>query len=155
MRLLAAIVLLTVVTGCHRHKVVVADDTCYGNEPNGKPTLARSRRVDSSLARDVRAGLVVRVRQNADGKPLTHATVNFNGTSIGRLVDSTGSALLSTSAGRYLVRVRALGFRSWEDSIDIRSGFSDTLQVRLGLRNLCLDSSADGPVFSARIAAAR
>ncbi len=51
-----------------------------------------------------------------------------------------GDSLIRTSvpAGRYYFRARRIGAQSLQDSIDVRSGFADTVRILLGREMLCL-----------------
>lgn len=42
-------------------------------------------------------------------------------------------------AGRYSLRIRRLGFRQLQDSIEIRSGYLDTVRVALATDLICLE----------------
>lgn len=48
-------------------------------------------------------------------------------------------------AGRYLFRTRLLGAQTIQDSVDVRSGFADTVRVMLGREVLCLLSHFQTP----------
>jgi hypothetical protein len=41
-------------------------------------------------------------------------------------------------AGRYVFRARMIGAQTIQDSVDVRSGFADTVKVRLGREVVCL-----------------
>jgi hypothetical protein len=52
------------------------------------------------------------------------------------------SIKMTVPAGRYFFRVRGIGLRPVQDSIDIRIGYVDTLHVVLGRELLCLMSGS-------------
>jgi hypothetical protein len=43
-------------------------------------------------------------------------------------------------AGRYSLQVKRLGFRQLQDSIEIRSGYLDTIRVSLATDMFCLEN---------------
>jgi hypothetical protein len=45
---------------------------------------------------------------------------------------------VSVSAGRYYFHARRIGAQTLQDSIDVRSGFADTVRILLGREILCL-----------------
>ena len=45
---------------------------------------------------------------------------------------------VSVPAGRYYFRARRIGAETLQDSVDVRSGFADTVRILLGREMLCL-----------------
>ena len=49
---------------------------------------------------------------------------------------------VTVPAGRYLLRARRIGAQTLQDSIDVRSGFDDTVRVTLGRECVYLETKA-------------
>lgn len=82
-----------------------------------------------------------RIYDRAAGRPIPAATVLIVGTNYGTAADAEGRFRLPVPEGRYRVRVQALGYRPWEDSLWVRAGRVTTLEV-----GLLLQSYELGPV---------
>jgi hypothetical protein len=52
---------------------------------------------------------------------------------------------VTVPAGRYLLRARRIGAQTLQDSIDVRSGFDDTVRVTLGRECVYLETKAPIP----------
>lgn len=56
---------------------------------------------------------------------------------------------LTIPAGRYFFRARRIGAQTLQDSIDVRSGFVDTVRVTLGREVMCLVSTSQSASVTA------
>jgi hypothetical protein len=48
----------------------------------------------------------------------------------------------SVPAGRYSFRARRIGAQTLQDSVDVRSGYVDTVKILLGREVMCLSRAA-------------
>jgi hypothetical protein len=48
----------------------------------------------------------------------------------------------SVPAGRYAFRARRIGAQTLQDSVDVRSGYVDTVKILLGREVMCLSRAA-------------
>ena len=51
---------------------------------------------------------------------------------------SDSATRVNIPAGRYYFRARRIGAQTLEDSVDVRSGFADTVRILLGREKMCL-----------------
>jgi hypothetical protein len=72
-----------------------------------------------------------RVYEQAERRPVVGASVLLWGTNYGTAADEQGRFRLPVPEGRYLVRVQAVGYRPWQDSVQVRAGRVVVLEVVL------------------------
>ena len=85
--------------------------------------------------------ITVHALRAADGSPVADAHVSLANdpasSPLGSLTDSTGYAIVHATAGRAVVRVLRVGASRYVDTVTVRAGFADTLQLLLGTDPLC------------------
>jgi hypothetical protein len=78
-----------------------------------------------------------------DSMPGVHgAQVSLSSQTIRRDAAFSDSLIkITVPAGRYFLRARRIDAQTLQDSIDVRSGFVDTVKVILGRQIVCLDAT--------------
>ena len=94
-------------------------------------------RVDPTL--DARSGALI-LDVSIDSMPGVHAAQIslLNGTVRYDAPFKDSVVTITAPSGRYLLRARRLGARTIMDSVDVRSGYADTVKVMLGRDVVCL-----------------
>jgi hypothetical protein len=74
-----------------------------------------------------------------NGSPIDGAFIGLDGDRRHNALTnaSSGRADLRTGAGRHRLRSVSIGFEKWEEEIDVRAGYFDTLFVGLGNSTIC------------------
>jgi len=71
------------------------------------------------------------------------AQISLRNRTIRRDITYSDSVIrVTVQAGRYSFRARRIAAQTLQDSIDVRSGFVDTVKVTLGREVVCLDAKA-------------
>jgi hypothetical protein len=120
----------------------------FGGCPSQRPTSWPNSRFqvssgDSNTTLDAETGtLIFEVR--VDSMPgLQGAQVSLRNRTIQRDIAYSDSTIRVTApAGRYSLRARRIAAQTLQDSINVRSGFVDTVKVTLGREVVCLDAKA-------------
>lgn len=84
--------------------------------------------------------VILQVVSARDGAPVEEARVLLGpSTSVSRqaVTRVTGYAVARVTPGRMQVRVFRLGFQRYADTVTIRGGYADTLQLGLGIERIC------------------
>lgn len=84
--------------------------------------------------------VVLHVVSARDGTPVEEARVLFGpSTSVPRqaVTNATGYATARLTPGRMPLRVFRLGFQRYADTVTVRRGYADTLQLGLGTERIC------------------
>jgi hypothetical protein len=87
--------------------------------------------------------VVIEVRGDASNPVASNAQLSFRNRTVQRdtvAVDSTRIEIVLPQ-GRYLFRARRIGFRTVQDSLDVRPGYADTVRVILATDITCLLSA--------------
>ena len=125
-----------------RGPIVVAA-TCPSQRPASWPNSQFSvafGNPDKTLGSQTGA-LIIEVR--VDSMPgLQSAQVSLRNQAMRRDLPFGDSVItLTAPAGRYFFRARRVGAQTLQDSIDVRSGYADTVRVTLGREVMCLLST--------------
>ena len=109
------------------------DVNAYASNP---PRWYLGTQVDSLLAATGRGRIVAIVYGAKDRKNLADAYVRLDLKGAG--TDSVGFARLLATAGKHALAILRVGYDRWDDSIVVRAGHTDTLEVGLGNSPICL-----------------
>ena len=129
-----------VVTGGHG---VITSFGCPSQRPSHWPH-SQSRvylgQSDSALSAETGA-LIIEVQVDSIPGP-SSAQVSLRNQTTQRDIAYGDSVIrANVPAGRYSFRARRIGAETLQDSIDVRSGFVDTVRVSLGREMMCLAST--------------
>ena len=73
-----------------------------------------------------------------DSMPSQGAQISVRNQTVRRDMSYSGSLIkVNVPTGRYYFRARRIGAQTLEDSIDVRSGFADTVRIVLGREMFC------------------
>lgn len=139
-----ALAILGFASGCHRPSAVrqvVYSDMSFGTEltppPCGPRAVPASQEVrlatSTSTMSPAATRLIVRVLRADSGLAITRAVVGVDARRAAPMPDPGLFTVDSLAPGRHDVHVRALGFLPVNDSLTARTGYADTLVVRLAL----------------------
>jgi hypothetical protein len=152
-RPLVALLLVAVVGACSRpnrvrtrgatinsHGVVITAESCPSQRPASWPH-SQFRVIPGSLnlTSEAQTGtLIFEVR--LDSMPGSQgAQLSLRNQTVRRDMPYRDSILsVTVPAGRYYFHARRIGAQTLQDSIDVRSGFVDTVRILLGREMLCL-----------------
>lgn len=107
--------------------------------PPAPPLWRRGAALGPSFA-DSASLVILYVVSARDGMPVEEARVLLGpSTSVPRqaVTRTTGYAVARVSSGRVPLRVFRLGFQPYADTVTIRGGYADTLQLGLGIERIC------------------
>lgn len=139
-----ALAIFGVATGCHRPPAVrrvVYSDMSNVTEvppppcaPSARPaTLERRSATSANAGSPTATWLIVRVLSADSGLGIARAVVGVDARRATPMPDPGLFTLDSLAPGPHDVRVRALGFLPLNDSLSVRTGYTDTLVARLAL----------------------
>jgi hypothetical protein len=152
-RALGELLFLAVVSACARPNpvqsggvtingggAVITAEGCPSQRPTSWP---RSQfrvflgSLDTTL--DAQTGtLIFEIRVDSMPRPQS-AQVSVRNQTVRREMPYGDSVIrVSVPAGRYYFHARRIGVQTLQDSIDVRSGFADTVRILLGREMLCL-----------------
>jgi hypothetical protein len=127
-----------VVVGTGRE--VITSFGCPSQRPSSWPhSQFRVYLGQSDTALNAETGaLIIEVRVDSIPGP-SSAQVSLRNQTTRRDVTYGDSVIrVNVPAGRYFLRARRIGAETLQDSIDVRSGFADTVRVSLGREMMCL-----------------
>ena len=154
-RALAALVFVAVIVACVRHnpeqrrRVVV-----HGGGPVVTAVGCPSQRPDSWLhskfrvfsgspdaTLEAQTGTLI-FKVSVDSMASQGAQISVRNQTVRHDVSYSDSLIkVNVPAGRYYFRARRIGAQTLEDSIDVRSGFADTVKILLGREMFCSGST--------------
>jgi hypothetical protein len=121
--------------------------SCDGESSPKLPVLRRSDARDTALLRTGEAGLVIIVDSSTSQRPLAHALIRIDGTTIGAIANDSGIALFTHMRdGHVRLRVLGMGFRGWSGEVSVRSGYRDMLELGLGAIALCFSADRSSTI---------
>jgi hypothetical protein len=145
--IVACIAITTGLNACARTaqvqaaRAVVVQDSCPSQRPSSWP----NSKLRMSLGRpdkklDANTGiLIIAVRGDSINPNVRNAQVSLRSLGIRRDVYVTDSLIeMILPPDRYFFRVRRIASQTLQDSIDVRNGYVDTVNVSLGRDIVCL-----------------
>ena len=144
--LFACIAITTGLNACARTAQVPAGAVVVQNScPSQRPSSWPNSKLRMSLGRpdkklDANTGvLIIDVRGDSLNPDVRDAQVSLRSLAIRRDVSVADSLIRMTlPPDRYLFRVRRIASQTVQDSIDVRNGYIDTINVSLGREIVCL-----------------
>ena len=146
--IVAALLLLSPLACTHATNTthaVTHTGSCPTQYPPNSPRSSIHRLVgNANTPVQPQNGLVlIEVRGEASNPVVSNAQLSFRNRAVQRdtvALDSSRIAIVLPQ-GRYLFRARRLGFRTVEDSLEVRAGYADTVRVVLATEITCLLSA--------------
>lgn len=158
MRSLIALSFLTVVAACAPKTSpqsggrIYLGSMCSPSTPSKRPVMRQATEPDSRLAARGAPALVVIVDSSSTLHRLADAAVVDPRINVGRFTDDSGRAQLDQlHDGENRLRVRRVGYISWEGVIRARAGYRDTMELGLGGGAVCITAevgAAEASVLS-------
>ena len=136
------LVCLTALSGCRTVAYVQPTVPCPFKDPSEFEVRRATVPIDSSLGHG--STLEVVIRDRSESERVLAWQVLLSGAGLQRSTGSSESTvhrseLNSLLPGKYSLLARAIGYRRLQDSIAIRAGYIDTLNIRMGRDCLVLE----------------